>query len=68
VGDNIYQICLRCGWQHKLEAGDFAVAHCSQCGEEMGVTMTSFQPEVGWKCPVCGKGVSPKVDTCHCTG
>lgn len=58
------QICLKCGWQFNYLTA--RVTHCGNCGEELGVTMITSEPPVGWECPVCHRGVAPHVPLCPC--
>lgn len=67
--------CLRCG--KEVESTTGGCSHCPSCGFAINDLVyrpsncdmplpQGFGKQVGWICPVCGRGMSPWADSCPC--
>jgi DNA-directed RNA polymerase subunit RPC12/RpoP len=55
--------CVKCGAE--LTTGDTTMGYCNSCHIKLSYTVDMNTP-TGWRCPVCGRGLSPWVTECPC--
>lgn len=53
--------CISCG--KELTSGDGSLMMCGQCRTK---AQFPIPVNMGWICPVCGRGNSPSTTTCLC--
>ena len=67
--------CMRCGAEMNSTTDDNYA--CPKCNMEVNDLVNrpqncdtslphDFDKKEGWVCPVCGRGIAPWVDYCHC--
>lgn len=54
--DNFGGSCVGCGLAFKF---------CT-CAGPQPVAISQANPPLGWRCPVCGRGLAPHVTVCPC--
>jgi uncharacterized OB-fold protein len=54
--------CSNCGVQHGAIHEDHCSIHDSPLRRHL-----KQPPPLGWRCPVCGRGLAPHVSVCDCT-